>query len=296
LSNEINGVIVIDKPQNMTSHDVVAIMRKRLNTKKIGHTGTLDPMATGVLPICIGRATKIVDYLTERRKAYSCEMQLGSATDTQDAWGEVIEQFDGEYPDAIRIKEVVLSFLGDIDQIPPMYSALKVGGEKLVDLARKGIVVEREARRRTIYSIENLEVRHHTISFDVTCSKGTYVRTLCHDIGMRLGTYGHMTSLRRTISEPFSLDTAISIEDVTVESVTSALVEIEAALSFMPKVELVGNPKMIELLNNGVKLDLNNRLSLSLDDGFYRIFIDDIFWGIGEAEAQKLILSKNMKV
>ncbi len=296
MSNEINGVIVIDKPQNMTSHDVVAIMRKRLNTKKIGHTGTLDPMATGVLPICIGRATKIVDYLTERRKAYSCEMQLGSATDTQDAWGEVIEQFDGEYPDAIRIKEVVLSFLGDIDQIPPMYSALKVGGEKLVDLARKGIVVEREARRRTIYSIENLEVRHHTISFDVTCSKGTYVRTLCHDIGMRLGTYGHMTSLRRTISEPFSLDTAISIEDVTVESVTSALVEIEAALSFMPKVELVGNPKMIELLNNGVKLDLNNRLSLSLDDGFYRIFIDDIFWGIGEAEAQKLILSKNMKV
>ncbi|OJV64994.1 MAG: tRNA pseudouridine(55) synthase TruB [Clostridiales bacterium 38-18] len=292
----MNGVIVIDKPQNMTSHDVVAIMRKRLNTKKIGHTGTLDPMATGVLPICIGRATKIVDYLTERRKAYSCEMQLGSATDTQDAWGEVIEQFDGEYPDAIRIKEVVLSFLGDIDQIPPMYSALKVGGEKLVDLARKGIVVEREARRRTIYSIENLEVRHHTISFDVTCSKGTYVRTLCHDIGMRLGTYGHMTSLRRTISEPFSLDTAISIEDVTVESVTSALVEIEAALSFMPKVELVGNPKMIELLNNGVKLDLNNRLSLSLDDGFYRIFIDDIFWGIGEAEAQKLILSKNMKV
>jgi tRNA pseudouridine55 synthase len=296
LSNEINGVIVIDKPQNMTSHDVVAIMRKRLNTKKIGHTGTLDPMATGVLPICIGRATKLVDYLTERKKAYSCEMQLGSATDTQDVWGTVTEQFNGEFPDVSKIKEVVLSFLGEIDQIPPMYSALKVGGEKLVDLARKGIVIERESRKRTIYAIENLEVRHHTISFDVTCSKGTYIRTLCHDIGIKLGTYGHMTSLRRTLSEPFSLVDAICIDDVTVESVENSVVEIETALSFMPKVDLVGNPKMLELLNNGVKLDLNNRLSLSLENGFYRIFIDDVFWGIGEAEAQKLILKKNMKV
>lgn len=296
MSNEINGVIVIDKPQNMTSHDVVAIMRKRLNTKKIGHTGTLDPMATGVLPICIGRATKLVDYLTERKKAYSCEMQLGSATDTQDVWGTVTEQFNGEFPDVSKIKEVVLSFLGEIDQIPPMYSALKVGGEKLVDLARKGIVIERESRKRTIYAIENLEVRHHTISFDVTCSKGTYIRTLCHDIGIKLGTYGHMTSLRRTLSEPFSLVDAICIDDVTVESVETSVVEIETALSFMPKVDLVGNPKMIELLNNGVKLDLNNRLSLSLENGFYRIFIDDVFWGIGEAEAQKLILKKNMKV
>lgn len=296
MSNDINGVIVIDKPQNMTSHDVVAIMRKRLNTKKIGHTGTLDPMATGVLPICIGRATKLVDYLTERRKAYSCEMQLGSATDTQDVWGTVTESFNGEFPDASIIKEVVLSFIGEIDQVPPMYSALKVGGEKLVDLARKGIVVERESRKRTIYSIENLEVRHHTISFDVTCSKGTYIRTLCHDIGMKLGTFGHMTSLRRTLSEPFSLDDAISIDMVTAESATISLVDIETALSFMPKVDLIGNPKMIELLNNGVKLDLNNRLSLDLEDGFYRIFIDDVFWGIGEAEAQKLILKKNMKV
>jgi len=296
LSNDINGVIVIDKPQNMTSHDVVAIMRKRLNTKKIGHTGTLDPMATGVLPICIGRATKLVDYLTERRKAYSCEMQLGSATDTQDVWGTVTESFNGEFPDTSIIKEVVLSFIGEIDQVPPMYSALKVGGEKLVDLARKGIVVERESRKRTIYSIENLEVRHHTISFDVTCSKGTYIRTLCHDIGIKLGTFGHMTSLRRTLSEPFSLDDAISIDTVTAESATISLVDIETALSFMPKVELIGNPKMIELLNNGVKLDLNNRLSLDLEDGFYRIFIDDVFWGIGEAEAQKLILKKNMKV
>lgn len=253
-------------------------------------------MATGVLPICIGRATKLVDYLTERRKAYSCEMQLGSATDTQDVWGTVTESFNGEFPDASIIKEVVLSFIGEIDQVPPMYSALKVGGEKLVDLARKGIVVERESRKRTIYSIENLEVRHHTISFDVTCSKGTYIRTLCHDIGMKLGTFGHMTSLRRTLSEPFSLDDAISIDMVTAESATISLVDIETALSFMPKVDLIGNPKMIELLNNGVKLDLNNRLSLDLEDGFYRIFIDDVFWGIGEAEAQKLILKKNMKV
>lgn len=296
MSNEINGVIVIDKPQNMTSHDVVAIMRKRLNTKKIGHTGTLDPMATGVLPICIGRATKLVDYLTERRKAYSCEMQLGTATDTQDVWGTVTNQFDGEFPDVSKIKEVVLSFVGEIDQVPPMYSALKVGGEKLVDLARKGIVIERESRKRTIFSIDNLDVRHHTISFDVTCSKGTYIRTLCHDIGMKLGTYGHMTSLRRTLSEPFTIENAIDIDAVTLESATTALVDIETALSFMPKIDLIGNPKMIELLNNGVKLDLNNRLSLYLEDGFYRIYIDDIFWGIGEAESQKLMLKKNMKV
>ena len=168
---DINGVIIINKPQDMTSHDVVAIMRKRLQTKKIGHTGTLDPMATGVLPICVGKATKIVDFLMDRKKAYHCEMKLGSATDTQDQWGTITDLADASQLSIEEIESAVLSFVGEISQIPPMYSALKVGGEKLVDLARQGIVIDREARTRTIHAIDNIVVRQQTISFDVICSK-----------------------------------------------------------------------------------------------------------------------------
>ena len=151
---ELNGVIVINKPQNMTSHDVVAILRRKLKTKKIGHTGTLDPMATGVLPVCIGKSTKIVDFLMDRKKGYACEMVLGSATDTQDCWGTITERSELPIPSEHEILKTIESFVGEIDQIPPMYSALKVGGEKLVDLARQGIVIERAPRRRTIYSID----------------------------------------------------------------------------------------------------------------------------------------------
>ncbi|GAU79106.1 tRNA pseudouridine(55) synthase TruB [Fusibacter sp. 3D3] len=297
MSQEINGIIVIDKPKDMTSHDVVAILRKRLKTKKIGHTGTLDPMATGVLPICIGRATKIVDFLLENVKGYHCEMCLGSATDTQDRWGVVTHQVaDPNFQiDKESVVEVVESFIGEIDQVPPMYSALKINGAKLVDLARKGIVVEREARRRTIYKIENIVVRQHTIEFDVACSKGTYIRTLCHDIGLTLGCYGHMTELRRTMSDPFKLERAVPIDLIDLDMISTHLVSIEDALSFMEQIVLPDSIKYHKLIQNGVKIQLDSfkdEIQLKNAKKFYRIYVGLTFYGIAENTDKGLFMKK----
>jgi len=292
---ELNGVVVIDKPQDYTSHDVVAIMRRKLQTRKIGHTGTLDPMATGVLPICVGRATKIVDFLMDRKKAYACEMLLGSATDTQDQWGTVISQNDDFELTEATIFDAIRSFIGEIDQMPPMYSALKIGGEKLVDLARQGIVVERETRKRTIYSIENIDVRHRTISFDVTCSKGTYIRTLCHDIGLKLGCYAHMTALSRTMTEPFDLSQAVKLDVLTLENVHEHMISIEEALSFMPSVTIRGSEKLNTLVKNGVPIDFSRFLKETLSLSNYKIYIDQTFWGIGEQTLEGLFMRKVLR-
>lgn len=291
----MNGVVVINKPQNMTSHDVVAIMRRKLKTKKIGHTGTLDPMATGVLPICVGKATKIVDFLMDRKKAYACEMILGSATDTQDQWGTITHKCD--YLD-LSTEEIVLaiqSFVGDIDQIPPMYSALKLGGEKLVDLARQGIVVEREPRRRTIFSIENIVVRQHTINFNVTCSKGTYIRTLCHDIGIKLGCYGHMTALNRTMTEPFYISQALELDEIELETISDYMISIEDALGFMASIEVTGTPKLIKQVTNGMKVDFSKYIQTNHHETYFKIYIDREFWGIGERTEEGLFMRKVLK-
>ncbi|MBF4691774.1 tRNA pseudouridine(55) synthase TruB [Fusibacter ferrireducens] len=295
--HELNGIIVIDKPKEMTSHDVVAILRKKLKTKKIGHTGTLDPMATGVLPICIGRATKIVDFLLENAKGYHCEMCLGSATDTQDRWGTVTHQVEDPnfQIEPSEIVNVIQSFIGEIDQMPPMYSALKVNGEKLVDLARKGIVVERETRKRTIHSIKNINVRQHTIDFNVVCSKGTYIRTLCHDIGLKLGCYAHMTELRRTMSDPFNFERAVAIDDVNLEKISEHLVSIEDALSFMESIVLPDLPKYHKWIQNGVRIQLDSFKSqnqLKNTKKFYRIYVGHTFYGIAENTDKGLFMKK----
>ncbi len=292
---ELNGVVVIDKPQEYTSHDVVAIMRRKLQTKKIGHTGTLDPMATGVLPICIGRATKIVDFLMDRKKAYACEMVLGSATDTQDKWGTVTARNDDFDISESQIVEAIKSFVGEIDQMPPMYSALKVGGEKLVDLARQGIVIEREARKRMIFGIDNIVVRHRTISFDVTCAKGTYIRTLCHDIGLKLGCYAHMTALCRTMTEPFNLSQAAKLDLITLENVHEYIISIEDALNWMPSVTIKGSEKLNTLVKNGVPIDFSRFLKKSLSETIYKIYIDQTFWGIGEQTSEGLFMRKVLR-
>ncbi len=294
-NQEINGVIVIDKPKEMTSHDVVAIMRRKLKTKKIGHTGTLDPMATGVLPICIGRATKIVDFLLENSKGYACEMKLGEATDTQDRWGTVTEKSEKIEVTEAEIIEVIKSFEGDIFQIPPMYSALKINGEKLVDLARKGIIVEREARKRTIYKIDNIVVRQHTISFEVICSKGTYIRTLCHDIGVKLGCFAHMTELRRTMSDPFYLRDAVELESLELDTASAHLITIESSLSFMNAVTVPNTTKYAKLIENGVKVNLESFFSendLKNAQKFYRIYLGEAFCGIGEKTEKGLFMKK----
>lgn len=206
----LNGVIVIDKEPGFTSHDVVAKMRGICGQKKIGHTGTLDPAATGVLPVCLGSATKLCDMLTDRDKEYVAELLLGVETDTQDTTGRILR----ERPVAAapeRVRECAASFVGDILQVPPMYSALKVNGKKLYELAREGKEIERQPRPVTIRELEILEICLPVVKMRVVCSKGTYIRTLCADIGEKLGCGGAMRSLRRTRAGSFLLEEALTL-------------------------------------------------------------------------------------
>ncbi len=200
----MNGVINVYKEAGFTSHDVVAKLRGIVKQKKIGHTGTLDPDAEGVLPVCLGNATKLCGLLTEKEKTYRAVLLLGQTTDTQDTSGRVLTEAPvtatGE-----QVREAIMSFLGDYDQIPPMYSALKVNGKKLYELAREGKEVERQARRVRILDMEIHEIRLPEVTFTVTCSSGTYIRTLCQDIGEKLGCGGCMKSLLRTKVDRFEL-------------------------------------------------------------------------------------------
>ena len=194
----IHGIINVYKEKGFTSHDVVAKLRGIVGQKKIGHTGTLDPDATGVLPVCLGKATKLCDLLTDKDKTYEAVMLLGMTTDTQDITGRILEEKSTETLTADKVREVIESFIGDYDQIPPMYSALKVNGKKLYELAREGKVVERKARPVKILDIRIIEMDLPRVRMEVSCSKGTYIRTLCHDIGEQLGCGGCMESLIRT--------------------------------------------------------------------------------------------------
>ena len=209
-----DGILIIDKPAGWTSMDVCAKVRGILRERRVGHGGTLDPMATGVLPVFVGRATRAVEFAEKGRKEYVAGLRLGITTNTQDTTGEVLE----ERPAAVsrELVEAALNrFLGDIQQIPPMYSAIKVNGRKLYELARKGQEVERKPRSVTIYALELLEQTGEAeYTFRCLCSKGTYIRTLCHDIGRFLGCGGAMSSLRRTIAAGFTLEQAVTLEDV----------------------------------------------------------------------------------
>lgn len=209
----INGVINIYKEKGYTSHDVVAKLRGILRQKKIGHTGTLDPDAEGVLPVCLGKATKLCDILTDKRKTYEAVLHLGISTDTQDMTGTVLEEREVT-ADSATVRSCIGSFLGEQQQIPPMYSALKVNGRKLYELAREGKEVERKPRRVVFYQIEILETDLPLVRFRVTCSKGTYIRTLCHDIGRKLGCGGCMESLLRTRVERFDVKDAMRLSEV----------------------------------------------------------------------------------
>lgn len=223
----MDGIVNILKPSGMTSHDVVSFVRRCTRIKKVGHTGTLDPQAIGVLPVCIGKATKVVDLITEREKTYRAELKLGVTTDTQDSYGKILDQHKVNFSGEI-IREVMMDFEGTIEQIPPMYSAVKVKGQKLYELARKGIEVKRQPRKVKISYIDIIDVdlQEHTVLFDVECSKGTYIRTLCHDIGQRLGCGAHMSFLLRTKSGPFSLKQAVTVEDFQRRSIQGDIREL----------------------------------------------------------------------
>ncbi len=211
----MDGIVNVNKPLGITSHDVVYRLRKILNIKKIGHTGTLDPEASGVLPMCVGKGTKMAEYLTAADKQYLARMQLGAFTDTQDASGEVIESFEVNVTEE-QIRQAVKGFIGEITQIPPMYSAIKIDGKKLYELAREGKTIEREPRKITIHNIEikSIDLQNNTVDMLVDCSKGTYIRTLCNDIGVSLGCGGHMSALHRTKSGRFHIDTAFTLEQL----------------------------------------------------------------------------------
>ncbi len=209
-----NGIIIIDKPADWTSMDVCAKLRGILREKKIGHAGTLDPMATGVLPVFVGSATRAVEFAEKGEKEYVAALRLGVVTNTQDITGEIL----AERPvtaDRAAVESVLPRFAGEIDQIPPMFSAIKIGGKKLYEMARAGKEVDRAARRITIHEIELLaQSAENEYLLRVRCSKGTYIRTLCHDIGEALGCGGCMASLRRTMAAGFTLDDAVTLEQV----------------------------------------------------------------------------------
>ncbi|MBQ3559150.1 MAG: tRNA pseudouridine(55) synthase TruB [Agathobacter sp.] len=208
-----NGIINVYKEKGFTSFDVVAKMRGMFHQKKIGHTGTLDPDAEGVLPVCLGKATKVCDLLTDKDKEYKAVLLLGQETDTQDISGEVLNTSPIKVTEA-EVREAIFSFVGEYEQVPPMYSALKVNGQKLCDLARKGITVERKARPVTIHKIEITDIKLPEVEMIVSCSKGTYIRTLCDDIGKKLGCYGCMKSLLRTKVDKFTVEEALTLSQL----------------------------------------------------------------------------------
>ena len=210
----IHGVINIHKEKGYTSHDVVAKLRGIVGQKKIGHTGTLDPDATGVLPVCLGKATKLCDMLTDKNKTYETVMLLGKVTDTQDISGVVLSAIATDKLNQESVKETILSFVGDYMQVPPMYSALKVNGKKLYELAREGVEVERKARPVTILDIKIKEINLPRVRMEVSCSKGTYIRTLCHDIGEKLGCGACMEELIRTRVSRFKLEDSLTLSQV----------------------------------------------------------------------------------
>lgn len=210
----IHGVLNIYKEKGYTSHDVVAKLRGIVGQKKIGHTGTLDPDAVGVLPVCLGKATKLCDMLTDKNKTYETVMLLGKVTDTQDISGEVLEEKETSHLTEEVVRNTVMSFVGDYMQVPPMYSALKVNGKKLYELAREGIEIERKARPVSILDIQVKEIDLPRVRMEVSCSKGTYIRTLCHDIGMKLGCGACMEELIRTKVSRFEIKDSLTLAQV----------------------------------------------------------------------------------
>ncbi|MEA5085541.1 MAG: tRNA pseudouridine(55) synthase TruB [Lachnospiraceae bacterium] len=252
----MDGIINIYKEKGFTSHDVVAVVRRTINQKKVGHTGTLDPEAEGVLPVCVGRGTKLADYIMAADKQYLAQLTLGVTTTTEDHMGEVIETKPVDF-DEEKIRIAVSKFTGEILQIPPMYSAIKIKGKKLYELAREGKEVERASRK---ICIENIEIKSFTppnnVEILVTCSKGTYIRTLCADIGKELGCGGHMSKLLRTRSGNFTLDNAITLEKLKeiCENgyIESVLLPMEKALGTYNRIFV--DKKADKLLHNGCKI------------------------------------------
>ena len=286
----MNGIIIIDKPQEWTSNDVVSRLRRVFNTRRIGHGGTLDPMATGVLPVFVGRATRGVEFFEHAEKVYETVLRLGITTDTEDITGRVLTEQDA-FVTGEMVEKVLEQFRGDIMQIPPMYSAIKVNGQKLYDLARKGREVERQPRPITIHELTLLGMEADGIHLRVRCSKGTYIRTLCKDIGEALGCGGCMAALRRVEAGEYTLEGAIPLRtllDISErgEDVEHLLRPVDTMFASHPALTL--NEKQARLVKNG------NAFASDCADGTYRAYAPDgEFLALCRAEGGKVSTIKS---
>lgn len=284
----MNGVIIIDKPKGKTSHDIVGILRKKFGTRRVGHTGTLDPLATGVLPVCIGNATRAADMLIESDKKYRATFLLGKRSDTLDIEGEITEENEVSVSEE-DVRRVVSEFIGEQDQIPPMYSAIKKDGKKLYDLAREGIEIEREPRRINIYSIDICDIALPAVTIDVHCSKGTYIRSLCDDIGTKLGCGAVMTELRRTYTAGFAIEDAYTIDELDkLEDLSGTLKTTDSLFLSLPEIQL--NEKQEKSITNGVRMTWRN----GKEGETYRVYAPDgRFLCISRLEDMRLVLVKS---
>ena len=272
----MNGVLIVNKSKGYTSHDIVAKVKK-ITGEKVGHTGTLDPLATGVLPLLIGKGTLCSKYLINHDKTYKVLLKLGIRKSTGDEEGDILQQevVDEELLDEKRVRTILESFLGEQEQIPPIYSAIKVNGKKLYEYARKGQQVEIHPRKVTIYDIKLLKMvkENKEFQFEVSCSKGTYIRSLCEDIAKKMGTVGYMKELERTRVGNFTIKQSILIEDLTEQTIEEHIITIEKLFNDLENIQL--NEKELQLFLNGVKL------SFELTDGIYKIYSNQQFIGIG---------------
>lgn len=284
----MNGVVIVDKPKGKTSHDVVAALRRVYKTRRVGHTGTLDPLADGVLPVCVGNATKAADMLTSADKSYTAVLELGKRTDTLDIEGSLLEQRPVDVTEE-EIRAVIGEFKGEQHQLPPMYSAIKQNGRKLYELAREGKEVERTPRKINIYSLDILKIELPYIKIDVRCSKGTYIRSLCDDIGRRLGCGAVMTELRRTESAGFKISQAYTLEQLNeMEEPEAALMPTDSLFAQLPQIRL--NEKQERSIINGVRMTWRG----GAEGQRYRLYgANGSFLCVSEIREQRLVLIKS---
>lgn len=293
----VSGILVFDKPAGLTSNKALQKVKQLFNARKAGHTGSLDPLATGVLPLCFGEATKVSSYLLDADKRYRVTGRLGVMTETGDAEGAVIQERDVPvFKEKILIK-VINSFIGDIEQVPPMFSALKQNGKRLYELAREGIEVERKPRPVKIFSIDLLSFDEHSITLDVSCSKGTYIRTLIEDIGEELGCGAHVTDLRRTQAGVFEIDQAVTLEQLEAlreqgESLDSFLISSDQALLHFPAV------KLDDQLSFYIRRGQSVHAPGAPETGLIRLYDaqDEQFLGIGEIDENGMVAPKRLFV
>lgn len=295
---EVNGILVIDKPRGITSNGILQQVKRLFGAAKAGHTGALDPLATGVLPLCFGEATKFSQMMLDSDKAYVTTARLGIRTETGDAEGAVVEEKPVPVVSEADVEQALAAFRGDIQQVPSMYSALKHQGKPLYEYAREGIEIERPARPVTIYELKLLAIRDNELDLAVTCTKGTYIRSLVEDVGEALGCGAHVSALRRTLASGYTLPDARDVSELEVlreqgESLDGLLLPPETALTMFPEHRLSG-PALVSILNGQPV-----RIPVQFDEGYLRIYGDRSFVGLAEAlpegEGTKLVPRRLVK-